>query len=585
MLSIDWNNIPTSPGVYIWKGEANQVLYIGKAKNLRNRMRQYFRDDLPPKNKLLMKNIVDFEIQITSSELDALLLEESLINQFEPKYNIKIKSSKRYPYIKLSKGKEVSLEVSHNLRFNKGSKFYGPFPDGFGARKLIKILSSALPLDGCLSPGQGKPCLNYEMGRCLGLCNGTVNENEKEFVFNQVDEFFKGKTEFIVNKIKQRIDQNNQLLNFEESKQLAEHLQLIEKLNEQKTNTFKDTRHRDIINLYIKEDIVSISVMHVRFGSINLTNNYINTIFNDNNADVLSSFINRYYKNNMIPDEVIVPIELDWTFDERIKINVPTTGTRKNLLDLVEENARESYINNVDSFINKVKGYEETIEFLRNKIKDKPISTIEMVDISSTMGSEQVGAVIRFKDGEPYKEAYRKFIISSTDKMDDYASTEEVVRRHFTRIINDNREMPDLFIVDGKHQLSNAKTILSEYGINNVSLIGLIKDEKHKTNAIINDQLEIIELDRKSRVYLFLSRLQDEVHRFVIQFHRKRREKFIVESKLDEFLFLSETDKSNLFKEFKSIRKILTATETELRKVLTESKVNKFIKEKEKWED
>ncbi len=585
MISIDWNNIPTDPGVYIWKGEAGNVLYVGKAKNLKNRMKQYFRDDLPPKNKLLVRNIVDFEFQITSSELDALLLEEVLINKFEPKYNIKIKSAKRYPYIKLTNGKEVSLEVSHSLRFSKGSKFYGPFPDGFNARRLIKILSSVLPLDGCLAPNQNSPCLNYEMGRCLGLCINKVNENEKEFVFNQVDEFFKGKTDFIVNKIKERIDTNNQLLNFEASQELVEHLQFIDKLKEQKTNTFKDTKHRDIINIYQEEDVVSISIMHVRFGSINLTTNYLNKGINTNEKDILSSFVNRYYQNNLIPSEVIVPFELDWSFNKDIKTNVPSSGTKKDLLDLVYKNAKESYINNVDSYLDRLSRYDEAIEFIKNNIEDKPISIIEMVDISSTMGSEQVGAVIRFKDGEPYKEGYRKFIITSTDKMDDYASTEEVVRRHFKRMIEDGREMPDLFIVDGKHQLSNAKLILEEYNINNVTLIGLVKDEKHKTNAIINEKLEIIELDKKSKMYLFLSRLQDEVHRFVIQFHRKRREKSIIESKLDEFIFLSETDKSNLFKEFKSIRKILTANETELRKVLSESKVQKFIKEKLKWED
>ncbi len=585
MISIDWTNIPTLPGVYIWKGEGGQVLYVGKAKNLRNRMKQYFRDDLPPKNKLLVKNIVDFDFQISASEMDALILEESLINEFEPKYNIKIKSAKRYPYIKLTKGSEVTLSVSHSLRFNKGSKYFGPFPDGFGARNIIKILSSVLPLEGCLSPNQGKPCLNYEMGRCLGLCTNEVNENEKEFVYGQVEDFFKGKTDYVTSKIKQRIEKNNELLNFEESRQLVENLKLIDKLNEQKTNSFKDTKHRDIINLYMDGDIVSISIMHVRFGSINLINNFINKELNDNPVEIISSFINMYYKSNIIPDEVIVPFDIDWVFNDLIKIRTTNSGIKNDLLDLVFKNAKESYINKVDSYLNKIAGYNEAIKFIKENVEDKPISIIEMVDISSTMGSEQVGAIVRFKDGEPYKEGYRKFIINSVDKMDDYASTEEVVRRHFKRMLVDERELPHLFIVDGKHQLSNAKRILEEYNINNVSLIGLIKDDKHKTNAIITEELEIIELDNKSRMYLFLSRIQEEVHRFAIQFHRKRREKSIIESKLDEFSFLSETDKSNLFKEFNSIRRILTATETELRKVLTETKVQKFIKEKLKWED
>ncbi len=579
MIDINWENIPKDPGVYIWKGNEGKVLYVGKAKNLRNRMKQYFRDDLPPKNKLLVRNIVDFDYQVTASELDALLLEENLINEFEPKYNIKIKSAKRYPYIHFDKN-EISLSVAHSHRFKKGSKYYGPFPDGFGARKLIRILSSVLPLDKCLAPKSGKPCLNYEMGRCIGKCLGDINQNEREFVISQVDDFFKGKTDYIVGKIKSRIEKNNQLLNFEESQSLVELLQLIDKLNEQKTNHFNDTKHRDIINYYIQDDIVSISIMYVRFGSINLTSNFISKEIDAQPQELIESFINRYYKSNMIPDEIVVPFEVNWINENEVKITKPTTGTRSDLLDLVEKNAKESYVTNVDSYLNKLASYDEAITFIKDKIVDKEISTIEMVDISSTMGADQVGAIVRFKDGEPYKEAYRKYIISTVDGMDDYASTEEVVRRHFTRMLKDGREMPDLFIVDGKHQLNNAKMIFEELGINNVSLIGLVKDDKHKTNAIINDQSEIIELDKKAKMYLFLSRMQEEVHRFVIQFHRKRREKSIIESKLDDYSFLSENDKQNLFKEFNSIRKILTANETELRKVLSESKVKKFIKEK-----
>ncbi len=580
MINIDWENIPNIPGVYIWKGDEGQVLYVGKAKKLKQRMQQYFRDDLPPKNKLLVKNIVDFDFQVCASEMDALLLEETLINDFEPKYNIKIKSAKKYPYIQLKRNGDISLNVSHSLKFSKGSKFFGPFPDGFGARRIIKILSSVLPLDECLAPNSGKACLNYEMGRCLGSCKGKINENEKNFVISQVEDFFKGKTDYVINKLKERIEVNNELLNFEESKNLVDNLMFIDKLNEQKTNAFKDVKHRDVINYYIEDDIVSISIMYVRFGSANLINNFISKELNGDPKDILESFVHRYYKKNMIPDEVIVPFDLDWANSDDIKFTTPELGKRKDLLDLVAVNAKESYINNVDSYLNKISAYEEALAFLRENIVDKNITNIEMVDISSTMGSEQVGAVIRFKDGEPYKEAYRKFIINSTDKMDDYASTEEVVRRHFTRLMNDSREMPDLFIVDGKHQLTNAKKIFDEFNITNVTLIGLIKDDKHKTNAIINEQFEIINLNKKSKTYLFLSRLQDEVHRFVIQFHRKRRERSIVESKLDDFTFLNELDKQNLFKEFKSIRKILTANETELRKVLTESKIKKFLKEK-----
>ncbi len=580
MLNIDWEKIPSKPGVYIWKGEAGEVLYVGKAKNLKNRMRQYFRDDLPNKNKLLIRNVMDYEFQISPSEVDSLILEEQLINKYEPKYNIKIKSAKRYPYIELKTGEQISLGIARYLKFNKGSKYFGPFPDGFSANKIIKILKSVFPLDNCLAPKSGKSCLNHEMGRCIGICKGSVNPNEVKYIADQVSDFFNGRTSYVESKIKSRIEANNKLLNFEESKNLADNLRLIEKLNEHKVTNFKDTLHRDIFNIYLKDEFVSISVMHVRFGSINLTRNFIEMTLDNNEDDILESFVNRFYKNNLIPDEVIVPFESHNLNYEGSKIICPKSGTRFELLNLLKTSANESFVNNVDSFIRKNNNYNEAIDYINKITSTSKITNIEMVDISSTMGSEQVGAVVRFKDGEPYKEAYRKYIINSTDKMDDYASTSEVVERHFKRILQDDRELPELFIVDGKHQLSNAKKILEELGIHKVSLIGLVKDDKHNTDSIIDENLAIHPIDRKKGMYLFFNRMQEEVHRFVISFHRKRREKSITDSKLDDFKFLTEADKNNLFIEFKSIRKILTASETELRKVLTETKTQKFIKEK-----
>ncbi len=578
MILIDWKIIPSDSGVYIWKGVNGQILYIGKAKNLKNRMKQYFKDDLPPKNKLLMKNIVDFDYQVCASELDALLLEETLINEYEPKFNIKIKSAKRYPYIELVKDNIVELKISRTLKFKKNSKFYGPYPDGFSAKKIIGILSSALPVDKCLAPNSGKPCLNFEMDRCMGQCIGKIPEHKKEFAINQIEDFFKGKTEYVEKKINSRIIKNNKLLNFEESKLLVEQLHLINKLKDQRSNTFKDTKHRDIINLYLKDDIVSISIMFVRFGSINLTTNFISKELNYNLKDILESFVNRYYKKNMIPDEVILPFEIK-LFDETIKYSVPSSGKKYELIKLVEKNSHEMYLTNVDSFLKKIKGYEETLKFIKDNISTKNINTIEMVDISSTMGSQQVGAIIRFKNGEPNKTNYRKFNIKTLNIMDDYLATEEVAKRHFKNLLEKNN-LPDLFIVDGKHQLTNVNKVLNSLKIFDVVLIGLIKDENHKTNSIITSEGNIILLDKKTEMYLFLSRLQEEVHRFVINFHRQKREREIIESKLDDYLFLTEQDKKNLFKEFKSIRKILTANESELRKVLSESKVQKFMKEK-----
>ncbi len=579
-MNINWDNIPTHPGVYIWKAADDQVIYVGKAKNLRARMKQYFAKDLTPKNKLLLANIKDFDYQVTASELDALLLEENLINEYEPRFNLKIKSARKYPYIELKRGRNIKLSVSKTLKFNKGASYYGPFPDGFGAKKIIKLLSAAFPLDVCLAPNTNQPCLNYQMGRCMGQCTGEDNIHLKDFVVNGVEDFFKGNTKYVEEKIEERIEANNKLLNFEESQQLKENLDFINKLNEQKSNTFKDTKHRDILNYYVEDGIISISLMFVRFGTVSLTSNFINKRFNPDPKDSLESFIHRFYKKNMIPDELILPFELEWEGSQDIKMTIPKSGTKKELLDVVEKHATDKYVTNIGGYMQKIEGYEQALTFIKANLGEKAINTIEMVDISSTQGAEQVGAVVRFDYGEPNKSKYRKYIIKTVDKMDDYASTEEVIWRHFSRMVEEKRKLPDMFIVDGKHQLTNAKKILAELGIEDVLLCGLIKDDKHDTDAIINANGEVSTLDREAHMYKFMNRIQEEVHRFVIHFHRSRRQKTILESKLDDFTFLTEVDRQNMFREFKSIRKIMTATDTELRKVLSESKVQKFIKER-----
>ncbi len=579
MIEINWSTIPTKTGVYLWKADNGQVIYVGKAKNLRNRMKQYFKDDLSPKNKLLLKNIVDFDYQVCVSEVDALILEQNLINEYEPKFNIKIKSAKKYPYIELSFKNNIKLTISKQLKFKKSLKYYGPYPDGYSARRIINILSSALPLESCLAPNSGKQCLNFEMGRCVGNCIGLNTEQKKQFVLNSIEEFFKGKTEYVEQKIKERIQKNNELLNFEESQKLLNNIEFIEKFKEQKILKFKDMKHRDIFNFFVKDGIISISVMFIRFGMVNLTANFMNKQFNPNIIDLFESFINKYYEKNLVPDEVIIPFELEWQ-NEKIKYVVPQKGVRKELLDLTQEHAKSKHFTNVLTFLDKIKNYDETIDFFKqnSNFKQNKIFSIEMIDISSTMGFEQVGAIIQFKNGEPYPLNYRKYIVNSVNNMDDYASMAEITKRHFKRKLLEHKKLPEVFLVDGKQQLRIVQNVAKELNLENkVLFFALKKDEKHNTDSIIRFDFKEIKLNRESNMYKFLNLMQDEVHRFVINFHRKRRKKAILESELDKYSFLTEIDKQNLFKEFKSIRKILIASESELKRVLSSTKVKKFI--------
>ncbi len=579
MIKIDWEKIPNSPGVYLWKGYTGQVIYVGKAKNLRKRMRQYFDRDLSPKNMLLIKNIKDFDFQVTENEIDALILEQTLINDYEPKFNIKIKSSKIYPYIEVRKEPKLSILITKKTK-NKNSKYFGPYPDGYYSRNIIKIIQSAIPIDKCYSPNSGTKCINYEMGRCLGYCFKNVSKQEEDFTFNMVVDFLSGKVKYVEDKLKEKLKLFNESEQYEESKKTYEFLENILKIKEEQSHTFSDSKHRDVFNFYEKDEYISISIMHIRFGNISFTSNYISKKFNPDKKDSFESLLNTFYINKIIPDEIIVPFELKWDYTLKDIITIPKKGLKKTLLDIVYKNAKSKYENKIETFMNKVKTYEEAQFFLRENIEKKEFTNIEMMDISSTMGDQQVGAVVSFKNGEPNKSLYRKYIIKEINKMDDYAATEEVVRRHFENKINNNLEIPDLFIIDGKHQLSIAKNVFKKLDINNVTLVALKKDKNHNTNSLIKDNLEEIKLNKDTPPYLFLSKLQDEVHRFVISFHRQRREKAILTSSLDKYTFLNQEDKNKLFKEFKSIRKIMISTVDDLSKVIGSKKAKKMKEEK-----
>ena len=579
MIKIDWDKIPNNPGVYLWKGFTGQVIYVGKAKNLNNRMKQYFNRDLSPKNMLLIKNIKSFDFQVTDNEIDALILEQTLINEYEPKFNIKIKSSKIYPYIEVKKEPKISILITKKTK-NKNSKYFGPYPDGYYSRNIVKIIQGALPIDKCYSPKSGKKCINYEMGRCLGYCFKDVSKQEEQFTFNMAVDFLSGKVKYIEDKLLSKLKVFNDNQQYEESKKIYEFLENIKKIKDEQSHTFNDSKHRDIFNFYESDEYMSISIMHVRFGNISFTSNYISRKFNPDKNDSFESFINTFYINKLIPDEIVIPFNLKWEQTLDCKITIPQKGVKKILLDIVYKNAETKYKNEIDSFINKIKSYEEAISFLKDNIDNKEINLIEMMDISSTMGDQQVGAVISFKSGEPNKSLYRKYIIKSIDKMDDYASTREVVERHFNNKIENNISMPDVFIIDGKHQLSIAKDVFKNLGIKDVTLIALKKNKKHETDSILDSDLNEIKLNKETQVYLFLAKLQDEVHRFVISFHRQRREKSILKISLDKYSFLNNDDKNKLFIEFKSHRKIMIASIDDLSKVVGIKKAKKMKEEK-----
>jgi len=272
-------------------------------------MKQYFNRKLSPKNMLLIKNISDFDFQISSNEIDALILEQTLINEHEPKFNIKIKSSKIYPYIEIRREPRVSISITKKTK-NKNSKYFGPYPDGYYSRNIIKILQGAIPIDKCYSPNSGKKCINYEMGRCLGYCFKKVSKKEEEFILNMASDFLSGNIKYVENKLLEKLEMLNKNQQFEESIKVYEYIENINKIKDEQSHIFNDSKHRDIFNFYEKDGYISISIMHIRFGNINFISNYVKKKFNPDNKDYFESFLNTFYTNKLIPDEIVIPFSL-----------------------------------------------------------------------------------------------------------------------------------------------------------------------------------------------------------------------------------------------------------------------------------
>lgn len=576
MLEINWQDIPQNPGCYLWKDKDNKVIYVGKAKNLRNRMKSYFSGVQSSKTAILVKNISGFDYQVTPSEVDALLLEQNLINKYEPKYNIRVKRGRVYPYIEITSGLNKEIKTTAKIS-NNGSKYYGPFPDGVGsAYRIAKLLRETYPLNKCLNPGKNKPCLNYQLGLCMGQCVKEVKESDYKHILSELNSFFNGNTKPMEKILKQKIEVNSAKLMFEEAAKLNNKLHLLDAIAQKQKIIFKDSKHRDVIGFFSTKDILSITISFIRFGNLLSSANYLLEIIGDKN-DLIESFLLNYYQSNLIPDEIILDFDSS-LLSKTIKAKFinPIKGIKKELLKNSVLNAELKLKTGKDKMLFEKEKYQKAMKELNEYIHLNNLSTIEMVDISSLGGKDQVGVVVAFKNGNPDKSLYRKYIIDSTDKMDDYQAIYEVTYRHFRQKLLKKLPLPDLFIVDGKHQIQFAKKALIELKLD-VSLIGLKKNKHHETEALFTIDQKQFKLQQRSSLYITLGIIQDEVHRFAIKFHNERSTRNILTNSLDQFKFLTKDDQNILFNEFETYRNIKLANEKQLQKVIGLKKAKKLI--------
>ena len=556
--------LTTEPGCYLMKNEVGKIIYVGKAKNLKRRVSSYFNREHTGKTKALVENIKDFEYIVTSTEVESLLLEINLIKKYSPKYNILLKDNKSYPYIEITNEKYPRLIISRPRKVNKcKGKLFGPYPNAYAARKTVQLLNRIYPFRKCHTMDKSV-CLYYHIGECLGYCQKNIDNNEVKKMINEVTSFLKGNYDEVRKKIEKLMFDSSSNLNFERAIEYKEMLEYIDKVLEKQKISLNDNVTRDVINYYVKNDYISFQVLHLRDGKINMRDKEVFPLI-DEIEDTLSYFVTSFYDNNEVPKEIIVSDKFDSELLSNAintKVIIPRRGIKKKLVDMAYENAKIVLDEKFELIIRDDKRTFGANEKLAELLKISNLKRIEAFDNAHLFGTYTVSGMVVFTNGKPDKKEYRKYKINSGSK-DDYHTMQEVIYRRYYRVLYDKLEKPDLIIVDGGIiQVNAAKEVLNNLYLD-IPVLGLKKNDKHTTTALISQDKEY-EIDKTSDVFHLLTRIQDEVHRYTINYHKSIRSKGTLSSILDNVPGIGEKRKKELLKKYKTITKLKSLTIEEL---------------------
>lgn len=561
--------LPNKPGCYLMKDKNGVIIYVGKAKNLKNRVNSYFKSSHTGKTKVLVSNIVDFEYIITNSELEALLLEINLIKEHNPKYNVLLKDDKSYPYIEITDEKVPRLLIVRPSKLRKKNhKLYGPYPNSTAAKKTIELLNRLYPLRKCKIMGK-RECLYYHIGECLGYCCNKIDKQEIDSMVSEITRFLKGEDKIVLDKIDAMMESAISKLNFEKAKELNELKEFVNVTLRKQLIDLNDNIDRDIFGYAVYKGYIGIQVLFLRGGKLIERNSSIYPIITDEVED-LTLFISSFYdKNNIKPKEILIPdIIDDALIKDVLNINVikPVKGKKKELVEMANKNA----LNTLKEKFELVKANDENALNACCELKDllgiSSANRIETFDNSHLFGTYTVSGMVVFTLGIPDKNNYRKYKILS-DAKDDYHLMKEVIYRRYFRVLMDNLERPDLIIVDGgKAQINAAEEVLNSLNLD-IPVCGLIKNEHHKTSSLLYNE-KIYDIDKTSNLFHMLERLQDEVHNYTISYHKNIRSKGALSSVLDNVPGIGEVRKRELLKKFPSVTKMKEASVSDLEKLL-----------------
>ncbi|TDF98913.1 excinuclease ABC subunit UvrC [Paenibacillus piri] len=587
--------LPEQPGCYLMKNKENTVIYVGKAKVLRNRVKSYFTGSHSAKTQALVSEIADFEYIVTANNVEALILECNLIKKHHPRYNVLLKDDKSFPYIKITNEPHPRLEVTRRVVKDR-AKYFGPYPNAFAAQQTKKLLDRLYPLRKCKTMPD-RVCLYYHMGQCVAPCEFVVEPETYERMVHEITRFLNGGHDEIKHDLKRKMEEAAEELNFERAKELRDHILHIDAVMQKQNITTMDTVDRDVFGYAVDKGWMCVQILYMRQGKLIERHASLFPYYGEAYEDFMS-FVTQYYSDNpALPKEIFLPAEAAHAAEAgsetaaaaapgpdvqaeaadaenakadvkealeswlKVKVHVPRRGTKKGMVEMAGDNARVSLVEKFRLIERDEQRTVKAVENLGDWLGTGVIRRIEAFDNSNIQGSDPVSAMVVFTDGKPDRKEYRKYKIRTVQGPDDYETMREVVRRRYERVLKENLALPDLVVIDGgKGQISAAIDVLeNELGLY-IPVCGLVKDAKHKTaQLMIGDPAEIVPLPRDSQEFYLLQRIQEEVHRFAITFHRETRAKSMVVSQLDAIPGIGEKRRKALLKHFGSLKKIKEA--------------------------
>ncbi len=578
--------VPHTPGCYLMKNKEGHIIYVGKSKNLKNRLTSYFNKKHTGKTKMLVSEINDFEYILTNTEVESLLLEINLIKKYNPKYNILLRDDKTYPYIELTNDEVPLLRVIRNkdIKKTRKSHIFGPYPNVSASRNVVYVINRLYPLRKCKNMPK-KECLYYHIGECLGYCTKKIDKDIINNMKGEIISFLNGKDQIVTDKIKQKMQEYSDKLEFEKALVYKNMLEQINIVLERQKVELKDNLNRDVIGYYYDKSYISITILFIRGGKLLDKTTKIFPVAVSKEESINSYILMFYEKCIVKPHEIISPDILDIKLLKEVyplNFITPSKGLKHDLLSLANDNAKNAYNEKMNLIKKNDEERNKALQELKTYLNINSVDRIEIFDNSHLFGTYSVSGMVVFKDGLPLKSEYRKFKITNGSK-DDYSAMKEVIYRRYFRLLKEKNTMPDLIIVDGGiGQINVAREVINELNLN-IPVCGLAKDEKHNTSTLLGgNKIECINIDKSSPLFHLLQRMQDEVHNFTISYHRNIRSKGALSSILDNVEGIGEKRKHTLLKKYKTINKMKDASLNSLESILPKdvaSNLYNFLKE------